>query len=147
MDQFVFIWPSVTKEYSIKVASVLNDHTFWEYENSLKQLKHLRNRHELIMIGIRGLSLFQVYFAYLSHYQYANSSQPSSSLRKFSVIARIAAFLLIADTLNFNLYYNQSKEIVNGHLNMREEYERQKREREGDPDDIYLIKPEEKQKN
>ena len=58
------------------------------------------------------------------------------------VAARITAFLVISDTINFNLYYRQTVDIVDGHLAMQEEYERKRNEEEGHPDDIYLLKPE-----
>ena len=58
--------------------------------------------------------------------------------------ARIAAFLILADTANFNLYHYQTSDIVYGHLMMKEEYERKRIEEEGHPDDIYIIKPDKK---
>ena len=76
------------------------------------------------MIGIRGLSLFQAYYAYLSHYQYATASSPTNSTKLLWVGARIAAFLVISDTINFNIYYSQSRDIVENHIMMKEEYER-----------------------
>ena len=141
MENFVFPWPSVVKDYSIKVASVLDDSTFWEYENSVKKLRHLRNRHEWGMFGIRGLSLFQAYYSYL---EYTSAAKAPTNMRLAILAGRIAAFLVVADTANFNLYFYQTSDIVVGHIMMREEYARKKIEEEGHPDDIYIIKPETK---
>ena len=103
---FYFIWPSVIKEHSIKVATVLNDPLFLEYEVSSKRLRYLRNRHEAGMVGIRGLSLLQAYFAYLSHYKYTSGISPTLPSQLYFVALRIATFLVVSDTINFNVFYN-----------------------------------------
>ena len=85
----------------------------------------MRTRHELVMLGIRFASALQAYHAYLTLYKFASSSSnPAGSSKLMIAGARIASFLIVSDTLNFNYYYQGSKVIVDNHESLKEEYER-----------------------
>ena len=132
----------MTKEHSVRVATALNDPLFQEYQHSLNELKSMRTRHELVMLGIRFASAMQAYHAYLTLYKFAaSSSAPAGSSKLMFAGARIAAFLVIGDTLNFNYYYSGSKLIVDNHESLKEEYEKRMLEQQGHPDSIYLKSP------
>lgn len=56
----------------------------------------------------------------------------------WSVAGRVVSFILVADLINFNLYYGESKEIYEVYDKIRAEQRKKELEELGHPDAIYL---------
>lgn len=96
-------WPWVTKQHSISVSACLDDPQFNQYDNAQQRLLYLRRRHEGILMMIRTASAFQFYYLFLK----------ANKQFSWQITSRVVTFLVISDTLNWHLYYQESKEIVN----------------------------------
>lgn len=56
----------------------------------------------------------------------------------WSVAARVVSFMLVADLINFNLFYTESREICEVYDKIRAEQQKKELEELGHPDAIYL---------